>query len=80
MPVSQSGITGKVTRAQILAGLQPELAVGSGRHLGRTGAGMGGPEAIKIGPNLALSGGTLTASATPFNVVSLTGWSCARRH
>ena len=72
LPVSQSGITRKVTRAQVLAGLQPELAISSGTLLGRTSGGMGGPEQISIGANLYLTDGALSASATPFNVASLT--------
>ena len=70
--VSQSGITRKVTRAQVLAGLQPQLAISSGTLLGRTSGGTGGPEQISIGANLSLSNGALSASATPFNVASLT--------
>ena len=71
--VSQSGITRKVTRAQVLAGVQPQLAVGSGTLLGRASTGLGGPEQIKIGANLSLINGALTASATSFSVASLAG-------
>ena len=71
LPVSQSGITRKVTRAQLLAGLQPQLAISSGTLLGRISGGMGGPEQISIGANLYLTDGALSASATPFNVASL---------
>ena len=70
--VSQSGIARKVTRAQVLAGVQPQLAISSGTLLGRTSGGTGGPEQISIGANLTLTNGALSASATPFNVASLT--------
>jgi hypothetical protein len=69
--VSQSGIARKVTRAQVLEGLQQQLAIGSGSLLGRSSAGTGVPEQISIGANLALADGVLSASATPFNVASL---------
>ena len=71
LPVSQSGITRKVTRAQVLTGLQPQLAISSGTLLGRISGGMGGPEQISIGANLSLTDGALSASATPFNIASL---------
>lgn len=69
--VSQSGIARKVTRAQVLAGVQPQIAIGSGTILGRTSGGTGGPEQIKVGANLSLANGALSASATPFNIASL---------
>jgi hypothetical protein len=69
--VSQAGTTRKVTRAQVLAGVQPQLAITSGTLLGRVSSGTGTPEQINIGPNLTLSNGTLSAAATPFNVASL---------
>ena len=34
--VSQNGVARKVTRAQIVAGLQPQLAIASGSLLGRS--------------------------------------------
>ncbi len=70
--VSQSGIARKVTRAQVLAGVQPQVAIGSGTLLGRASAGTGGPEQINIGTNLTLTNGALSASAAPFNVAMLT--------
>ena len=57
--VSQSGIARKVTRAQVLAGVQPQLAISSGTLLGRISGGMGGPEQISIGANLSLTNGAL---------------------
>jgi hypothetical protein len=70
--VSQSGIARKVSRAQVLAGVQPQLAISSGTLLGRASTGTGGPEQINIGTNLTLTNGALSASAAPFNVAMLT--------
>ncbi len=69
--VSQAGTAFKMTRAQILAGVQPQLALQSGVLLGRSTAGTGGPEPLAIGANLALIAGTLSASATPYLVSAL---------
>lgn len=69
--VSQSGIARKVTRAQVLAGTQPALAVSSGVLLGRNSSGVGAPEQITIGDNLTLSAGVLAAQATPYVVADL---------
>ena len=59
--VSQNGTDRKATRAQVVAGLQPLIAVAQSQILGRISAGTGGPEAISLGANLTLSGGTLAA-------------------
>jgi hypothetical protein len=69
--VSQNGIARKITRAQILAGLQPQLVIGAGALLGRKTSGTGAPEQIAIGANLTLTNGTLAASGSPFVVASL---------
>src|SRR5262245_34570849 len=71
MLVSQQGITRKVTRAQVLAGVQPQLAINAGTLLGRVSGGTGGPEPITIGANLSLATGTLSATGTSFNVAAL---------
>lgn len=68
---SQNGIARKVTRAQLVAGLQPALALATGTLLGRSSAGSGGPEDLSVGANLVLSGGTLSGLATPFQVAQL---------
>lgn len=68
--VSQSGIARKLTRAQLLAGLQASFAVGTGELLGNT-SGSGVAEGIAIGGNLVLAGGTLSATASPFLVYEL---------
>ena len=69
--VSQSGIVRKVTRAQLLSGFQPALAIPSGTLIGRVSSGIGMPQTITIGNNLSLSGSTLVATATPFSVAQL---------
>ncbi|MBS0558418.1 MAG: hypothetical protein JSR21_00005, partial [Proteobacteria bacterium] len=58
---SQNGVTRRVTRAQVVSGLQPALAVPSNSVLGRESAGMGIPEPLQIGSNLVLNGGTISA-------------------
>ena len=71
LPVSQNGVARKVTRAQLLAGVQPELALNSNTLLGRGSVGIGGVEPISIGSNLALANGSLSATAAPFVIASL---------
>ena len=71
VPVSQGGVSRKLTRAQLLAGVQPELSLPAGALLGRSSAGTGSPEAITIGANLAVSDGTLSATAAPYVIASL---------
>jgi hypothetical protein len=70
LPVSQGGIARKLTRAQFLAGVQPQLALSAGTLIGRTSAGAGAPEAITLGANLKLDAGTLSAAAAPYLVAS----------
>ncbi len=69
--VSQNGTARKITRAQLLAGVQPQLAVNSGKLIGRTSPGTGNPEPISIGANLRLINATLSANAAPFNIINL---------
>ncbi len=70
-PTSQNGITRKVTRAQILAGVQPAFALGANTLLGNPGPGVGGAQAIGIGANLSLANGVLSAAAAPYSVPAL---------
>src|ERR1700678_622618 len=70
LPVSQSDTARKATRAQLLAGVQPALAVSSGSLLGRISSGVGAPEQIAIGANLAVANGVISAPA-PFVIASL---------
>ena len=69
-PVSQAGYARKLTRAQLLAGVQPGLALPAGSLLGRTSSGTGIPELISVGPNLTLAAGTLSAPK-PFTTAAL---------
>jgi hypothetical protein len=69
--VSQAGTARKITRTQILSGVQPQIAIQTGTLLGRMTAGTGTPESIAIGQNLSLNTGTLSASAAPFQVSQL---------
>lgn len=73
LPVFQNGQTVAATRAQVLAGMQTMLAVPAGTVLGGVGPGTGAPTPITIGANLQLSGSTLAATATPFDIPSLPG-------
>jgi hypothetical protein len=68
---SQNGVARKVTRAQIVAGLQQQLAVASGSLLGRSSSGTGAPEPVAVGSNLVLANGTLSAAASPFSISAL---------
>ncbi len=69
--VNQSGVTLRATRAQILAGVQPELALPSGSVLGRASTGVGIVETLTVGANLVLSAGTLSAVASSYAVAQL---------
>jgi hypothetical protein len=68
---SQAGILRRMSRAQLLAGVQPQIALPAATLLGRSSSGIGAPEAITIGPGLVLAGGAL--SATPATAISLAG-------
>jgi hypothetical protein len=71
--VSQAGITRKVTRAQILVGVQPQISVASGTLLGNPTSATCGPAQISVGTNLSLSNGTLSASSSPYIISQLPG-------
>jgi len=71
IPVSQGGIARKLTRAQFLSGVQPQIALSPGTLLGRVNTGTGAPEAVTIGANLAFASGTLSATAAPYQISSL---------
>src|SRR6185437_15735921 len=57
--VSQGGQLRSLTRAQLLAGVQPELVLAHNQVLGRAG-GVGDVQPLSIGPGLAMAGTTLT--------------------
>ena len=61
IPADQNGIVRKVTRAQLLAGMQPALALPAATLLGRSGSSAGAPLPIQIGAGLALTGNVLAA-------------------
>ena len=63
---NQNGTTHKVTRAQIVAGLKPQLALEQGTLLGCASSGEGAPEPIALGANLQLSGAVLSGTTAPF--------------
>ena len=65
-PVSQNSIVRKITRSQILAGVQTQIALPSGSLLGRSTSGVGAAESVSIGSFLSLSGGTLAGTAAPY--------------
>ena len=77
LPVSQSGIVRRISRAQLLGGTQSSLALTPGL-LGRHSPGLGAPESVSIGAGLTLANGVLSGnsafspSALPVtNVISL---------
>jgi len=72
LPIFQNGQTLAATRAQILAGVQTALSLPQNTLLGGVGPGNAAPVPITIGANLALAGTTLSATATPFQIASLT--------
>src|SRR6267154_919749 len=67
-PVSQNSITRKITRAQVLAGVQAQLSIPGGTLLGRVTLGFGSPETIAIGNYLNLASGTLSALVAPYSI------------
>lgn len=69
--VTQAGIARKITRAQVLNGVQTQLAVPAGSLLGGAGTGVGAPVVITVGQNLSFNGSTLSATAAPFVVNAL---------
>jgi hypothetical protein len=60
---SQSGNARKVTRAQLLAGLQPAISVPPGALLGNGTTSASAPLSVSVGANLTLTNGTLSAPA-----------------
>ena len=70
-PINQNGVTVKVTRAQVLSGIQPQMALPSGVLIGGPASGTGAPVPIAVGANLTLANGTITATAAPYSVSQL---------
>ncbi len=71
IPIFQNGQTVAATRAQLLAGLQPALAVPANTLLGAIAPGIAAPGPISVGANLTLSNNSLSANAAPFDIVAL---------
>jgi hypothetical protein len=69
--VSQAGIARKITRAQVLNGVQTQLTLPANTLLGGIGTGMGAPQVITVGRNLSFNGSTLSATASPFVLTAL---------
>jgi hypothetical protein len=69
--VTQSGIARKITRAQVLNGVQTQLTLPAGSLLGLSGTGMGSPQVITVGQNLSFNGSTLSAASSPFSIPAL---------
>ena len=65
LPTSQGGILRSITRAQLLAGTQPAIALPSGTLLGRVSPSIGSPETVTLGTGLSMVGGSLVAAAPP---------------
>ncbi|MFL5289541.1 MAG: hypothetical protein ACJ8AW_53430 [Rhodopila sp.] len=69
--VSQASVAKKITCAQVLNGVQPQIAMPADSLLGRASSGTGAPEVIAVGDNLILNSRTLSATATPFSISGL---------
>ena len=61
LPVSQNGISRRVSRSQLLAGTQTTLSITPG-ILGRASPGLGPPQQITIGGGLSLTDGVLSGA------------------
>ena len=72
LAIYQNGQTLAATRAQLLAGVQTELTLPQNTLLGNAGTGTAAPGPITVGANLTLSGNTLSATAIPFQIPTLT--------
>ena len=62
--ISQNGASLRATRAQIVAGLQTQLAVPQASVLGRCSPGTGAPETVAVGSGLSLQSGVLSVLPT----------------
>ena len=69
LPISQGGRARRISRSQLLGGMQSALALAPGL-LGRASAGYGPPERIRVGGGLKLADGILSGS-TPYTIASL---------
>ncbi len=69
--ISQNGVSRKITRSLLIAGLQAELSTAPGTLLGYPNGSSTSPSPIAIGANLTLAGGTLSANAASYSITSL---------
>lgn len=69
--IYQNGQTLSATRGQFLAGLQTTVTLPQNTLLGGLGPGIAAATPINIGNNLQLSGSTLSATASPFEIATL---------
>ncbi len=69
--ISQNGASRKISRALLLEGTQPEIALPTRSLLGRASAGTGAAETLAIGTGLTVQSGALTATAGDFDISTL---------
>ncbi len=69
--ISQNGVSRKITRGLLIAGLQTEIPAAPGSLLGYPDSSSSSPSSIALGANLTLRNGTLSASAAPYVITSL---------
>ncbi len=69
--VEQSGTLRATTKAQLVAGLQPAIAVPPESLLGNPGPGTSAPVPVAVGANLVLNNGTLVATPAPLGIAGL---------
>jgi hypothetical protein len=69
--VTQGGITRKITRSQVLNGVQAQLMLPGGTLLGGVGTAIATPQVITVGQNLSFNGSTISATASPFLIGAL---------
>lgn len=71
LAIYQNGKTLSATRGQLLAGVQTTVTLPQNTLLGGLGPGIAAATPINIGYNLELSGSTLSATASPFEISAL---------
>ena len=69
--VSQNGASRKISRAKLLEGTQPEIALPPQTLLGRASPGTGAAETLAIGSGLSVQSGALAVIAGDFDISTL---------
>ena len=69
--VSQNGTSRKMSRAKLLEGAQPKIALPPQTLLGRASPGTGAAETLALGPGLSMQSGALAVTAGDFNISTL---------